>query len=584
MTAPSDIARRARDHIAAGNLVLAYDQLHAAIDAGSDDPDLRYLYVLVLARMGLTDRAMDRFQALNLSQIDTTDAGALGARLLKDRAFASTGADRQERFRDAARAYQAVFTRSDDPYPAVNAANLFALAGDAGIAKTLARTVLTQIRQPQSYYDFATLAEAQCILGDHAEAAALLTQACAADGAGISDRAGTYRQLMRLLDHTGADAARRAAIADALRPGMAVHFCGRMFRTDPAVEAPLRAQIDAFLARTEIAAAFGSLACGSDILVAEAMLEAGIPLHVTLPAPPDSFVQHSVRIGGDDWVPRFQACLDRAADCHIVADAFHASEPLSFALSSDVAMGAAARFAEQNAARLHQLAILDQGAARSDVAGTLADTARWKALDRPATILSAGNITRPAPTAPAPRQAAAFTRKPVSILFADFVGFSALPEKDLPATMEATLRAVSGILARFQPHVLTQNTWGDACFVALSDPLAAARLALFLARRLADDSPGTALPEMRISLHHGIGMEMFDPVIARPNVFGQDISRAARIEPVTPPNCVYASQQFVAVAANIAAADLRFDYVGRIALPKDFGEERLYLLSAIEDR
>ena len=68
-----------------------------------------------------------------------------------------------------------------------------------------------------------------------------------------------------------------------------------------------------------------------------------------------------------------------------------------------------------------------------------------------------------------------------------------------------------------------------------------------------------------------------DPVLGRENYFGAGVTRAARIEPVTPPGLVYASEAF---AATLAAQGRQWslEYVGTLKLAKQYGESRLYRL------
>jgi class 3 adenylate cyclase len=56
--------------------------------------------------------------------------------------------------------------------------------------------------------------------------------------------------------------------------------------------------------------------------------------------------------------------------------------------------------------------------------------------------------------------------------------------------------------------------------------------------------------------------------------------RAARIEPITPPGQVYASQQFAALASTQRVQGFTCEYVGRIPLPKHAGVIPLYLVRA----
>jgi len=55
------------------------------------------------------------------------------------------------------------------------------------------------------------------------------------------------------------------------------------------------------------------------------------------------------------------------------------------------------------------------------------------------------------------------------------------------------------------------------------------------------------------------------------------VSRAARIEPITPVGQVYASQQFAALASTQRVKDFNCDYVGRVPLPKKAGIVPIYI-------
>ena len=68
-----------------------------------------------------------------------------------------------------------------------------------------------------------------------------------------------------------------------------------------------------------------------------------------------------------------------------------------------------------------------------------------------------------------------------------------------------------------------------------------------------------------------------DPVIAAPAFMGSHVSRTARIEPVTPPGAVYATEAFAA-ALVLSGSDYAADYVGHMPAAKDFGSLRMYRL------
>ena len=80
----------------------------------------------------------------------------------------------------------------------------------------------------------------------------------------------------------------------------------------------------------------------------------------------------------------------------------------------------------------------------------------------------------------------------------------------------------------------------------------------------------------RISLHCGPVFVGVDPITGNPLYSGSHTSRTARIEPITPPGQVYASSAFAAVASLQNIEELRFSYIGRTALAKDYGVLPLY--------
>lgn len=83
---------------------------------------------------------------------------------------------------------------------------------------------------------------------------------------------------------------------------------------------------------------------------------------------------------------------------------------------------------------------------------------------------------------------------------------------------------------------------------------------------------------MRIGLHAGPVFRGLEPVIGNVNFFGSQVNQAARIEPITNPGNVYASEPFAALLATGRSNDLDCRYVGIIVLPKRFGSYPIYHL------
>jgi class 3 adenylate cyclase len=85
---------------------------------------------------------------------------------------------------------------------------------------------------------------------------------------------------------------------------------------------------------------------------------------------------------------------------------------------------------------------------------------------------------------------------------------------------------------------------------------------------------------IRIALHAGPVFEGENPIRGGRDFFGAHVNRAARIEPVTSPGRIYASEQLAALltVAQSASGEHAFacDYVGSLPLDKGFGEQGLY--------
>jgi len=110
----------------------------------------------------------------------------------------------------------------------------------------------------------------------------------------------------------------------------------------------------------------------------------------------------------------------------------------------------------------------------------------------------------------------------------------------------------------------------------------AANCALDLQEAIAGvDLAAAGLPAemaLRLGGHLGPVYRAHDPILKRDNFFGAHVSRAARIEPVTPDRCVYVTETLAAVLALYNADRFDCDYVGMTQAAKRYGKMRMFLL------
>jgi hypothetical protein len=155
-----------------GEFLAEIDLANRGLERYPDDLRLKHRSVLALARAGSTNEAARRFAELGLGAVEDDEIAALGARIEKDFALSADGETRRRHAEQAAEAYTAIYVRTGDYYPAVNAATLMLLAGDVERSRFLAREVLAVLEREEdrSYYADATAAEASLLLGDEARA------------------------------------------------------------------------------------------------------------------------------------------------------------------------------------------------------------------------------------------------------------------------------------------------------------------------------------------------------------------------------------------------------------------------------
>ena len=169
-----------------------------------------------------------------------------------------------------------------------------------------------------------------------------------------------------------------------------------------------------------------------------------------------------------------------------------------------------------------------------------------------------------------------------TMLFADLAGFSRLHDAYAPLFQRRFLEIVAHEIDAAPIKPLDSKTWGDGLYIVFESPGDGAEFALRLqASMQAVDWKTAGLSEtsgIRIALHAGPVFRGFDPIVKRDGFFGSSVTRTARIEPVTPPGMVYATEAFAANLTACGARDYALEYVGRLALAKNYGESRIYRL------
>jgi class 3 adenylate cyclase len=596
-----------------GEPLLAYNAVQEGLQAFPASLRLRQLRGLAVARSGDIERANQLLR--QLADEGIADAETLGmlARTHKDLALRSREASvSAEHFASAFRIYHQAYqaargggVAADAWYTGINAAAIAVLQGDLAGARAIAGEVrdlcIGALATPSAATDYwlaATLGEAALILGNEIESAGHYGRA-ASLAAGRYGNLGSTRQQAQLLaarlpGHSG-------WLSEVLKIPPVVMYTGHMIdqpgRTLPRFPIELETAVAAAVRqRLEILrpmAAYGSAACGSDILCLEAMLELGGETHIVLPFPPAEFHRVSVDFALGRWGERFERVLAAANSVTITSDHRARGSRATFEYANFILTGMARLRAHVLQTDLRGLAIWDEKPPSGGGGGGAASLVNlWQSQQ---VGVEHVRLTELRGDSPAPgekseaspmddRPPAGFSHEIRAMLFGDAVGYSGLSEDQTPYFITQFLGAVADLNARTAQRPEHVETTGDGLYMVFRSVRDAGYYALTLNKLVTGtDWASRGLPNglnIRVALHCGPVYCGRNPVTGSPLYTGPHTSRTARIEPVTPPGQVYASSAFAAVAAAMGVDGLSMHYVGRMPLAKGYGLLGLYHLTA----
>jgi tetratricopeptide repeat protein len=516
------------------------------------------LSIIALARSGSLDHAWRLFREAGFDTVDNDPAIlAVHGRLLKDEALRAQGVERRRYYLEAAKAYARAGEISGQTYPLINAATLSLLAGKRQQSEMLAHQVLDRregAEQETPYWRAATKAEAMLLLGDARKAKDALSAAIARAPKAYEDHASTLRQFGLILEEQHKD----DDWLDSCRPPRCLHFAGHM-SVDGAV---IARRIRKLIEEENIGFGYGALAAGADILIAEALLEAGAELHLILPARRAVFREASVAQYGAGWAKKYDRILKSADSVRAVGPGRDPLSPLAIQLAAEVAMGRAVMQADLLMTEAVQLLVLNRdGLSKRPKTGSAWIAANWKKTGRPQHILTAphAKASKRVPLDESPGCVAALLRLDLGAADPDRLANDILPW---------LARALAA-----GPMPLVPPRWtGESVLVAFEEATAAARSALAAIAVLEEPT------DMRIACHYAIVQRAKDPFGGGLYLSGQPIALLGQISQSAPAGAIHLTEDFAAALhADSAKHQPRTEYVGE--LPGETPDDPVRLFS-----
>lgn len=458
----------------------------------------------------------------------------------------------------------------------------------------------------EGFYDWVRRGLLALLQGEHEAAMTAFAGAGAASRRQFALRMPLRRELAEL---AAAGLRIPAGVDAALPPPTVVLFSGprvdlpgaRLRCFPPELEAPVAADIVRQLEQMGAEIGYSCAAPGSDLLFVEAMFERDAEVNIVLPCAIDDFIEHRVRPAGGRWEKRFRNALKLASSVTLTTTDPLFDDYVVLQHNNRIIDGTARLRARTLGCKPYLLAVWDCNlpptpGSVADFIDHWGDPARLRFIDLDELRTAAGMLTEPAPaTTPTADHAEGAVAKRVvrAMLFADIVGYSKLREADLPGFWRY-MDALAERMAASAPAPDLVESWGDALYVVLENASNMAEYAYALVQVFAGlDSRAFGLPDalnVRIGLHAGPVFTGVHPLTGRAIIYGGQVNRAARIEPISRPGYIYASEQFVAAlvaeeslradeGAGTTAVDYAFEYLGTLELAKNYGRQAVYLLA-----
>jgi len=307
-----------------------------------DNLRLQQLYALALSKSGAPDAAREYLEPIyNTHADDPETAGILGGiykELFKkeqDTRYALLSRD----------TYLKNFGTTKNYYTGINAAAMSAMVMQGGKSRELARQIAESISPgTEDFWELATLGEACLLMKEKIKAIEYYLRARKTAGSDWGKVTSVYNQLWLLNHYLQVPKDLQAIFS----PPNVVAFAGHMIdhptrltpRFPASIEEAVKQAIRGGIRSLNASIGYCSLACGGDILFAEAMEEAGAEIHVILPFAKDDFIATSLQFAGSPWINRFERLLQRFPVTWLTQERYAGMDDL-FALLSKTILGAA---------------------------------------------------------------------------------------------------------------------------------------------------------------------------------------------------------------------------------------------------
>lgn len=419
----------------------------------SPSPRVKQLHALAVSKLGMPELALDSMLAVyGQNPEDTESAGILGS-IYKELFKKNQKTSFAIQSRDT---YQKNFTATQNYYTGINAATMSAMAGQVSKGRETAAQVITLVEKLDAgFWELATLGEAYLLTKNKAKSVEQYVLARKMAGNDWGRVTSVHNQLWLLNHYIPVP----NEVMKLFSPPNVVAFAGHMVdhpnRPSPRFPAALAQQVKESIRHSirtlNARIGYSSLACGSDILFVETMIEEGAEVNLFLPFSQEDFIKTSLAFAGNEWVTRFYNIVDNHPVTFITKEKYGGHDEL-FTFLSRVFYGAAILRSRATHSEPNLITVLSDQDLKSKEGGTRNTINRWPFPQRHINInpdIFTVNLAAQ-PKAPSPPPVA-FEKNNDKILFLIYIHLSDLAKSEFleilgtfkEETLDVTLRVTA---------------------------------------------------------------------------------------------------------------------------------------------
>jgi tetratricopeptide (TPR) repeat protein len=535
------------------------------------DLRIKQLYALSLSKSGVPEAAQEYLESLIKEVPEDAETNGILGSIYKELFKKNQSSKYAVLARDT---YDKNFQLTKSYYTGINAASMSTLAGQGRRGKEIAQEVLNVLKDPENdFWEAATQAEAFLLLKERAksEEAYLRARKLAATDWGKINS--VYNQLWLLKHYLPVP----SNVLKVFSPPVVVAFVGHMIdhpdRPHPRFPASIEEGVKNALINNikSVNAKIGycSLACGGDILFAEAMEELGGELNLFLPFAQAEFIEASVRFAGEGWVERFNRIVNKYPVTYMTQGTYEGHADL-FLLQTEIIFGQSILRSLSNHQEPTLLSVLSERDNKRKTGGTRDTVGLWPYPKNHVSVNPDVFFSNSTETILEERQEfQPVSNRPVLYVVCCDLASDDKLNKALMHEME------SGSLP--QPIVL--DVKDDHIMAGFKTVFGAMELCEAVSKIMVRSFQQTS--NVRMSLH--VGPVHINPETVKQELSGDVISMIERLHKLTLPGSIYSTSVVAAVLA-LESKKYSFDYIDTLATPgeaKDLDVFRVHVHHSI---